>query len=67
MSPPPFGAVSSYNQPHILHSLAMLVAGGNDIDARSIYAAVTENVGELCDVLSQTVKRTGEKVAQIMR
>ena len=67
MSSPPFGAVSSYNQPHILHSSAVLVACGYDIDPRGVYTAVTEDVGEFGDVLFQPVKRAGEQMAQVVR
>lgn len=52
---------------HILHPLAVLRAGGDDINAGRIDAAVTENVGELCNVLFDAVKHPGEQVAQIVR
>ena len=48
---------------HILHPLAVLRAGGDDINAGRIDAAVTENVGELCNVLFDAVKHPGEQVA----
>ena len=45
----------------------MLVAGGDDINARGVDTAVAEDVRELCDVLLQPVKRASEQMAQIMR
>ena len=50
-----------------LHTLAVFSAGGNDVDARGIDAAVAENVGELGDVLFRTVERPREQVAEIVR
>ena len=44
----------------------MLRAGADDIDPRRIDTAVTENVCELGDVLLNTVKHTGEQVAQVV-
>ena len=56
-----------YHQSHILHSLAVFRAGGDDINPRGIDAAVAEDIGELGDVLFQPVKRTGEQMPEIMR
>ena len=47
MSSPPFRAVFSYHQLHVLQMSAVLVAGGNDIDPCGVDTAVTEDVGEL--------------------
>ena len=54
-------------QPHVFHFSAVLRAGGDDIDARGIDAAVAEDIRKLCDVLFQPVKRPREQVAEIMR
>ena len=54
-------------QPHVFHFSAVLRAGGDDIDARGIDAAVAEDIRKLCDVLFQSVKRPREQVAQIVR
>ena len=51
----------------MLHALAMLVAGGNDIDPRGVDTAVTENVRELGDVLFHAVKRPCKQVPKIVR
>lgn len=56
-----------YNQPHIFHALTMLGAGADDINPRCVNAAVTENIGELGDVLLDSVENAGKQVAQIVR
>ena len=62
-----FQRLFSYHQPHMLHGFAMLVASGDDIDPRGVDAAVTENVGELGNVLFNAAKRAGKQVAKIVR
>lgn len=51
---------------HILHPAAVFRAGGDDIDAGRIDAAVTEDIRQLGNVFFDTVKYTGEQVAQIV-
>ena len=45
----------------------MLITGGDDIDTSSVNAAVTENIGELGDVLFKIVKCSCKQVTQIVR
>ena len=45
----------------------MLITGGDDIDTSSVNAAVTENIGELGDVLFKLVKCSCKEMAQIVR
>lgn len=45
----------------------MFCAGRDDVDPCRIDAAVAENIGELGDILFNTVKHTGEKMAKIVR
>ena len=45
----------------------MLRAGGDDIDACGIDAAVTENVCKLGNVSLDAVKHTGEQMPQVVR
>lgn len=47
--------------------MAVLCAGGNDIDPRGVDAAVAEYICEFCDVLLQPVKRASEQMPEIMR
>ena len=49
-------------QMHIFHSLAVLRAGGDDINSCCVNAAVTENIGKLGDVLFDSIEHTGEQV-----
>lgn len=60
------GRLFSYDQPHMFHPSAMFIAGGNDVNTGGIDTAVTENVGELGNVLFNVVKNTSEQVAQIV-
>lgn len=45
----------------------MFGAGSDDVDPRGIDTAMTENVGELGNILLDAVEYTGEQVAKIMR
>ena len=56
-----------YYQPHCFHALAVFCAGADDIDARCVYTAMTENVSELGDILFDAVKYPCEQVAQVVR
>lgn len=66
MSSPPVWAVFSYHQPHIFKSLTMLCAGGNDIYTSGVDAAVTEDIGELGDVLLDAVECAGKQVSEVV-
>ena len=51
----------------MLHSTAVLRAGGNNIDPRCVNAAVSENIGELGNVLFQRVKHACKEMPQVVR
>ena len=51
----------------MLHALAVLVTGRNDLDPRGVDAAVPEDIRKLGNVFFNAVKRAGKKVAQIVR
>ena len=59
-------AVFLYDQPHIFHTLTVFIAGINNINAGGVDTAVTENVGELGNILFNAVKSAGEQMAQIV-
>ena len=45
----------------------MLGAGGHDVDASRIDAAVTEKIGEFGDILLQPVEGAGEEMPEVVR
>ena len=51
---------------HPLQKPAVLGAGGADVDARGVDAAVSQQVGQLRQILVQPVERPGEQVAEVM-
>ena len=51
----------------MFHTLTVFCAGRDNIDSCRIDAAVPENIGELGDVLFDTVEDAGEKMAKIVR
>ena len=55
-----------YYQPHALDVVPVLPARGDDIYSGSIGAAVTEDIRELCYVLFNSIKHTGEKMTKIV-
>lgn len=63
---PPASAAFLYDQSHIFHPLTVFCAGGDDIDAGRIDAAVPENIRKLGDVLFDAVEYPGEQVPQVM-
>ena len=63
----PLTAAFLYNQTHTFHALTVFCAGRDNIDSCRIDAAVPENIGELGDVLFDTVEDAGEKMAKIVR
>lgn len=60
------GRLFSYDQPHMFHPSAMFIAGGNDVNTGGIDTAVTENVGELGNVLFNPVKHPCEQMTKVM-
>ena len=42
-------------------------SGGHDIDPGGIDTAVTKNISQLCNVLFNTIKGSGEELSEIMR
>ena len=63
----PLTAAFLYNQTHTFHALTVFCAGRDNIDPCRIDAAVTENIGELGNILFNTVKYTGEQMPEIVR
>ena len=61
---PSFGKL--YYQPHILHTAAVLRAGGDDIDSRCVDTAVTENVRKLGNILFNPIEDPCKQMSQIM-
>ena len=59
--------VALSKQTQLFHLMAVLCAGGHDVDARRVDAAVTENIRQLCNVFFHTIKCPGKKLPQIMR
>ena len=49
-----------------LDLLAVLLAGGHDIDSGSVDTAVAQNIGQLSNVLFDSVKSPGEQLSQIV-
>ena len=64
---PPRKAVFSEYQSHIFHLATVLGAGGDDINSRCVYTAVTKNISELGNVFLYAVKHASEQVAEIVR
>ena len=62
MSLPPFSAAFLYNQPHIFHTSAVFIAGGDDINSGGINAAMAKKVGQLGKVLLNAIKGSGEQM-----
>ena len=56
-----------YNQTHTFHALAVFCAGRDNIDPCRIDAAVSENIGELGNILFDAVEHTGEQMTKIVR
>ena len=59
--------MSSHYQPHVFKPLTMLRAGGDDINACGVNAAVTEDVGELGNIFFHAVKRARKQMPQVVR
>ena len=46
--------------------VAVLCAGGHDVDARRVDAAVTENICQFCNILLHTIESPGKEFPQIV-
>ena len=46
---------------------AVFPAGGHDIDAGGLDAAVSQNICQLCDIFAGGIEAAGKELAQIMR
>ena len=51
----------------MFHPFAVFIAGGNNVYPCRVDTAMTENIGQLCNVLFNAVKNTSEQVAQVVR
>ena len=56
---PPISVAFLYNQPHIFHTLTVFRSGGDDINSCCVDAAVTEDVGELGNILFNPISELG--------
>ena len=54
------------HQAHALKASAVFGAGGAYVDAGSVDAAVTQQIGQLGQVLVQAVERPGKQVAEVV-
>ena len=52
---------------HPFHPPPVLLPCGDDVETGRFNAAVPEDVGQLCDVLVDSVKHPGEQMPQIVR
>ena len=60
------GFLLLHHKPQSLNFSAVLGAGGHDVNACGVDAAVAQNVRQLGNVLFNAVKRPGEQLAQIV-
>ena len=58
--------VALSKQTQLFHLMAVLCAGGHDVDARRIDAAVTENICQFCNILLHTIESPGKEFPQIV-
>ena len=58
--------VALSKQTQLFHLMAVLCAGGHDVDARRVDAAVAENICQLGDVFFKAIENSCKKVAQIV-
>ena len=56
-----------YYQPHIFHFSSVFNTGWNNIDTRSIYALMTENIGKLCYILFEWIEGSCKQMSEIVR
>lgn len=58
--------VALSKQTQLFHLMAVLCAGGHDVDARRVDAAVTENICQFCNILLHTIESPGKEFPQIV-
>ena len=58
--------VALSKQTQLFHLVAVLCAGGHDVDARRVDAAVTENICQFCNILLHTIESPGKELPQIV-
>ena len=58
--------VALSKQTQLFHLVAVLCAGGHDVDARRVDAAVTENICQFCNILLHTIESPGKEFPQIV-
>ena len=56
--------VALSKQTQLFHLVAVLCAGGHDVDARRVDAAVTENICQFCNILLHTIESPGKEFPQ---
>ncbi|MEI3011180.1 MAG: hypothetical protein V8T46_02845 [Sutterella seckii] len=50
-------------QTQLFHLMAVLCAGGHDVDACRVDAAVTENICQFCNILLHTIESPAKTVS----
>ena len=58
--------VALSKQTQLFHLMAVLCAGGHDVDARRVDAAVAENICQFCNILLHTIESPGKEFPQIV-
>ena len=58
--------VALSKQTQLFHLVAVLCAGGHDVDARCVDAAVAENICQFCNILLHTIESPGKEFPQIV-
>ena len=58
--------VALSKQTQLFHLVAVLCAGGHDVDARRVDAAVAENICQFCNILLHTIESPGKEFPQIV-
>ena len=58
--------VALSKQTQLFHLMAVLCAGGHDVDARRVDAAVAENICQFFNILLHTIESPGKELPQIV-
>ena len=59
--------VALSKQTQLFHLVAVLCAGGHEVDARRVDAAVTENICQFCNILLHTIESPGKEFPHNLR